>query len=100
MRVFSVVDGGILPFAEYVDHGIQNAYFEVYTKSVQVTNLLFINFKGQIIHAVINYPGFFHYSNVLYLSGIIFPKTGEEITPPYVRSLAIAPLLQEISAVR
>ena len=72
-NIFAVVDGGRLPYADYVDTDIQNAYYEGYTMSVQVTNLFVFNFKGELIHAALNFPGSWHDSRVAHSSGLINP---------------------------
>lgn len=39
-NIFGVLEGGRLPCADYVNADVQNAYYEGYTTSVEVTNLL------------------------------------------------------------
>lgn len=80
--VFAVVDGGRMPCADYEDPDMQNAYYEGYTCSVEVTNLFVYNFKGELIHAAVNYPGSWHDNRLAMTSGLIFPNLGDEMTPP------------------
>lgn len=80
--IFAVVDGGRIPCAEYTDKDLQNAYYEGYTQSVEVTNLFVWNFKGEIIHAGVNFPGSWHDSKLAYASGLIYPKLSDRMTPP------------------
>eukprot|EP00171_Calliarthron_tuberculosum_P005428 IDg5428t1 len=80
--IFAVVDGGRIPCADYVDADMQNAYYEGYTGNVEVTNLLVFNFFGEIIHAGVNFPGSWHDSKLAVLSGLIYPKLGDDFTPP------------------
>lgn len=72
--VFAVVDGGRMPCADYTDPNIQNAYYEGYTCCVEITNLFVYNFKGEIIHAGLNYPGSWHDSILAFRSGLVNPK--------------------------
>lgn len=82
-NVFGVVDGGRMPCADYTDVDMQNAYYEGYTTNVEVTNLLVYNFKGELIHAALNFPGSWHDSRVANMSGFIYPLLYEDdITPP------------------
>lgn len=37
--VFVVLDGGRIPCASYSDHDLQNAYWEEFTQSIEVTNM-------------------------------------------------------------
>lgn len=78
---FAVVDGGQFPCADYVNDDVQNAYYEGHTCSVEITNLLEYNFKGEIIHAVINNPRFCHDSSLAYKSGQIFPQLSDDMPP-------------------
>lgn len=80
--IFGVVDGGRLPCADYDNSDLQNAYYEGYTGNVEVTNLLVFNFFGEVIHAAVNYPGSWHDSKLASVSGLIFPKLGDDMTPP------------------
>lgn len=79
--IFAVVDGGRVPCAHYTDCDMQNAYYEGYTGNVEVTNLLVFNFFGEIIHAGVNFPGSWHDSKLASLSGLIYPKLSDEMTP-------------------
>lgn len=80
--VFAVVDGGRMPCADYNDPDLQNAYYEGYTCSVEVTNLFVFNFMGELIHAAINYPASWHDDKLAYASGVLYPKLEDEMTPP------------------
>ncbi len=80
--IFAVTDGGRFKCADYTDPDLQNAYFEGYTQNVEVTNLFVWNFKGEIIHAAVNYPGSWHDNRLASASGLIFPKLSDECTPP------------------
>ena len=75
--IFAVVDGARTPCADFTDADLQNAYWEGYTQSVEVTNLFVWNFSGEIIHAVINYPGSWHDSRVAASSGLYTPRLTE-----------------------
>lgn len=44
-EVFAVVDGERLPCEAHKDPDLQNAYYEGYTSTVEITNLLVYNFK-------------------------------------------------------
>ena len=48
---------------------MQNEYFEGCTQHVEVTNLFVWNFKGEIIHAAMNFPGSWHDSKLATISG-------------------------------
>lgn len=54
----------MLPCADYTDVDLQNAYYEGCISSEEVNNLLVFNFKGEIIHAAINFPERWHYSRL------------------------------------
>lgn len=88
--VFAITDGCRIPCADYITPDIQNAYYEGYTQSVEVTNLFVWNFFGEKT-AAINYPGSWHDSKLAYQSGLIFPMLSDEHTPPAFPSLVIAP---------
>lgn len=60
----------------------KNAYYEGYTCSVDVNNLLIFNFKGEVIYAAVNFSGCFHDSKVASLSGLVYAKLGNVGTPP------------------
>lgn len=79
--VFAVMDGSRLPCAECVDGGLQNAYFQGYTGNVDVTNLLVLNFMGDLIFAGINFPGSRHDNNVPSQSGLPYPFLSDTHTP-------------------
>lgn len=76
------MDGRQIFCASFFDVNVHNSYYQGYTQGVQVTDLLVYNFKGEIIHAEINYPGLFHDSKLSNLSGLLFPKLGDVMTPP------------------
>lgn len=81
--VFGVTDGARLDCVSFVDNDLQNAYFQKFTQEVEVTNLLVWNFKGEIIHAALNFPGSWHDSKLAYVSGLYWPSLAEDsITPP------------------
>ena len=80
--VFAVVDGARLPCADYTNADLQNAFYEGYTQSVEVTNSFVWNFFGEIIQAGINYPGSWHDSKLANASGLLFPKLSDSMTPP------------------
>ena len=71
--VFGVLDGVRMPCSVYIDEDIQKAFFEGYTQSVEVTNPFVWDFKGQIIHAGINFLGSSHDSRVPMESGLYSP---------------------------
>ena len=84
---FAVTDGARMPCAEFTDPGMQNAYYEGYTQSVEVTkfvrfNLFVWNFAGELIHAAINFPGSWHDSRLASASGLYWPMLSDEHTPP------------------
>lgn len=54
--ISAVVDGGQFCCDEYVDANPHHAYYESYTQAEEVTNLLFYNFKGKLVHAPLNFP--------------------------------------------
>lgn len=80
--VFAVVDGGQFPCPDNVNDEIQNAYYEGYTCSAEVTDLLVYNFKGKIIHAEITNPGSCHHGSLAQKSGLVFPKLSNRTAPP------------------
>ena len=80
--VFGVTDGGRMPCAVFSDPNMQNAYFEGFTQSVEVTNLFVFNFFGEIIHAAVNYPGSWHDTKLATVSGLYYPKLSDDMTPP------------------
>lgn len=80
--MLEVLDGGRFPCSDYINCDIQNSYYEGYTTSVEVTNLFVYNFKGDLIHAALNFPGSWHDSRVAHFSGLIYPKLyDDELTP-------------------
>ena len=80
--VFAVTDGGRMPCADYTEPNLQNAYYEGFTQSVEVTNLFVWNFYGEIIHAGVNFPGSWHDTKLAGASGLYYPKLSYEMTPP------------------
>lgn len=79
--VFGVVDGGRMPCADYEDQDLQNGYYEGYTGSVEVTSIFVFNFRGEIIHAGVNFPGSWHDSKVVLASGLLLDRLSDEKTP-------------------
>lgn len=82
-KIFGVLDGGRLPCADYTDSDVQNAFYEGYTTSVEVTNLFAFNFKGELIHAAVNFPGSYHDSRLANNSGLINPLLQEKTPRGY-----------------
>lgn len=80
--VFGVVDGGTLPCADDDDVEVQNSYYEGYTGNVEETNILVFNSAGEVTHAGVNFPGSWHDSREARVSGLWYPKLGDEMTPP------------------
>jgi len=78
---FGVLDGGRMPCGTAGDPDIDNAYWEGFTQAHEVTNLFVFNFKGEIIHAGINFPGSWHDSKVAATSGLYHPKLSDHQTP-------------------
>ena len=68
--IFAVTDGARMPCAKYKCPMYQNAYFEGFKQGTEATNLLVWDFRGEIIHAGINYPGSWHDSKVAMMSGL------------------------------
>lgn len=79
--VFAAVDGGRLPCADYIDRNLQNAFYEGYKQSVEVTNLFVWSLFGEIIHTGIKFPGSCHDNNLAYASGLVFPKLSDMMIP-------------------
>lgn len=61
---------------------MQNAYYEGYACSVEVTNLFVFTFKGELIHDPVYYPGSLHDNKLTYLSVFIYPKLWDDMTSP------------------
>ena len=55
--VFGIMGGERMPCGTYTDPYVQNAYWEGFTQADEVTNLFVWNFRGELIHAGISYPG-------------------------------------------
>ena len=55
--VFGLTDGGRMRCVKYTVKALENAYWEEYTQSNKITSLFVWDFKGQLIHAGINFPG-------------------------------------------
>lgn len=79
-NIFASVDTSRLPCANYVDLDKRNWFYEGYTQCVEVTNLLICNFKGEIIHAAMNYSESRHDGKVAVLSWLHFSKLGDDMT--------------------
>lgn len=73
--------------ADYTEPDVQNAFYEDYTCSVEVTNLFVFKFKGDIIHAAINFPGSWHDSKLATVSDLMHPFLSEK-TPDEMALLA------------
>lgn len=65
-NIFGALDGGRLPWADYVSPDVQNIYYEGYATSVELTTLLAFNFKKEIFHAPVNHPDKGHDSKLSY----------------------------------
>lgn len=72
--IFGVLEGGRIPCADYLDYGIQNAYNEGCTTSMEVANLLALNFRREIIYAALNYPCSWNDFKFAHTSGLIYPN--------------------------
>lgn len=80
--IFGVFEGVRPLCADYTDSDIRNINYEVYTTSVEVTSLLAFNFRGELIHAALNYLGSWHDAKVSHSSGLIYPSFhDDQITP-------------------
>ena len=77
-----MTDGARMPCAKYTNPNIQNAFFEGFTPGTEVTNLLVWNFKGEIIHAGINYPGSWHDSKDAAFSKLYVRLMNPDKLPP------------------
>lgn len=88
--IFAVVDGGRFSCAEYVDADTHNTFYESYACTVDVTNLLFYYSKGEIILAAVNYPGVCHDSKLANLSGLVFSRLKDAMTPPGFSILGVS----------
>lgn len=86
--VFAIMDGGKMPCSEYLDTDLQNAFFEGYTEQVEVTILFVWNFRGELIHAAINFPGSWHDTELAAVSELYHPKLSDEYTRPGMAVLA------------
>lgn len=71
---FGLTDGWRMRCIKYTYKVLQNAYWEGYTQSDEITNLFVWDFKGQLIHAGINFPGSWHDSRVAVASGLYYPR--------------------------
>lgn len=81
-NIFAVLDGGRLPCAYYVNNNVQNRYYEGYKTSIEKSNFLAFNCKGELVHTAPNYPGSWQDSRVQHMFCLIHPKIYEdEITP-------------------
>lgn len=79
--ILSVVKGGCILCADYYYVYLQNAYCKGYIANVEVTNILVINFFGEIIHTGVNFPLRWYDRKLSNLSGFLFLKLGEEMIP-------------------
>lgn len=75
-NIFGVVDGGRLLRANYVDAGKQKVYYEGFAQRVEVASFLVFDFKGEVLHVAINFPGSRHDSKLVSSSGLRYPKLG------------------------
>lgn len=66
-----MLDGGWLACTDYTALDIQNAFYEGYTTKLDVKNLFAFNFKGEMIHATVNFPGSYHDSRIPNTSWLI-----------------------------
>ena len=80
-NVFGILDGGRMPCAAFTDGNLQNAFYEGYTGNVEITNIFVFNFKGELIHSAVNFPGSWHDSKVVMASGLLLKKLSDEKTP-------------------
>ena len=80
--IFAVTDGARMPCAKYQCPEHQNAYFEGFTQGTEATNLLVWDFRGEIIHAGVNYPGSWHDSKVALMSGLYDLFLSDKYVPP------------------
>lgn len=62
-KIFAVVDGWRFPCSQ-IRRSIcsKNEYYEGYTANVDVSNLFFFNFYGELIHAAVKFQGSWHES--------------------------------------
>lgn len=88
-QVFGVLDGGRMPTATYMDANLQNEYFEGLNLKNKVTNLIAVNFNGEIIHTALNFPGSWYDSKLAQGSGLYFPKLSNEMTLTGYGTLAV-----------
>lgn len=47
---------------------------------MEVTNLFVWNFKGEVFHEGINFPGSWPDSKLAYASGLLYPKLSDDMT--------------------
>lgn len=50
-------------------------------------NLFVFDFFGEIIHAVVNYPGSWHDNKLAVTTGLYFPKPSDSMIPPSIAIL-------------
>lgn len=62
-------------------HIYKNLYYVGYTGNVEVTNLHFFNFFGEINHAAGDYPGSWNDNSFVVSPGLLCNKLGDEKTP-------------------
>ena len=77
-----------MPCADYVAADTENIYYQGYTQTVEVTNLLVFNLKGELIHVGVNYPGRFNDTKLAVHSGLYTVKLSDMYTPPGFAVLA------------
>lgn len=56
----SVADGSRMICPSFINEDLQLAYYEGCTQSLEVTNLFVSKFRGEFLHAALNYPGSYH----------------------------------------
>lgn len=78
--VFAVMDKGRLPCAVYIEGGLQNAYYEGHTTSVEVTDFLVLEFHRATIYAGISFRGNWHDAKLANCSGLTYPKISNSMT--------------------
>lgn len=78
---FPVAAGARMPCADYRDSNVRNGHYGGYTCRVEITDVLFHNFKGELIRTVLNYLGSYRDSRLSHLSALIYPNLSDELTP-------------------
>lgn len=72
--IFAVVDGFLLPHADYEYPDINNAYYDVYNCCFEVTHFCVHNLKRYLIHSAINFPGSSHDSRLSMAPELLYPN--------------------------